>query len=214
MQNHSKAVFGGAIALTSFFAVGAGAVVSTARRRRAPTARRRCMPRRSTDEAGDPPSRAAKTATVHTATTTVNGKTETILVDAAGLPLYYYPSDTAKKSRVSGELARLWPPLLSAHPTASGTQGKLTALKVAAGQQVSYKGHFLYTFVEDSAGHVTGQGVSNFSVATPRLKAISSTAKVTTTAPASSSVAAMGTDSIPTDSATSVVRARRNRVDP
>jgi predicted lipoprotein with Yx(FWY)xxD motif len=187
MQQQRKAIFGGAIALTSFFAVGAGAAASTAAGASGgygspPTHASTATMKREVSVQG-----AVKTATVHTATATVNGKTETILVDAAGLPLYYYPSDTAQKSRVSGELARLWPPLLSAHPTASGTQGKLTALKVAAGHQVNYKGHFLYTFVEDSAGHVTGQGVSNFSVATPSLKAISSTAKVTSTAPASSS---------------------------
>ena len=34
------------------------------------------------------------------------------------------------------------------------------------GHQVTYNGHFLYTFVEDSPGHVTGQGVQNFFVAT------------------------------------------------
>jgi predicted lipoprotein with Yx(FWY)xxD motif len=186
MHHHRTAIFGGAIALTSFFAVGAGAAASTAG---------------AVGAYGSPAVHAsastmkpvinlqgvAKTPTVHTATSTVNGKTETILVDAQGLPLYYYPADTAKKSLVSGELARLWPPLLSAHPTASGTLGKLTALKVAAGHQVTYKGHFLYTFIEDSAGHVTGQGVSNFSVATPQLKAISSSTKVASTAPVSSS---------------------------
>jgi hypothetical protein len=32
---------------------------------------------------------------------------------------------------------------------------------------VAYNGHFLYTFVADSPGHVTGQGVQNFFVATP-----------------------------------------------
>jgi predicted lipoprotein with Yx(FWY)xxD motif len=182
MQHRHTAILGGAFALTSFLAVGAGAAASTAAG--------------ASGAYGSPPvhastatrvSGAAKTATVHTATATVNGKTETILVDSAGLPLYYYPADTAKKSLVSGELARLWPPLLSAHPTATGTQGKLTALKVAAGHQVTYKGHFLYTFIEDTSGHVTGQGVSNFSVATPRLKAITSAAKVASTGPASSS---------------------------
>jgi predicted lipoprotein with Yx(FWY)xxD motif len=192
MQNHSKAIFGGAIALTSFFAVGAGAgAASAASAATAAYGSPAVHPSASTMK---PVIRlqAAKPPTVHTATATVNGKTETILVDSAGLPLYYYPSDTAKKSRVSGELARLWPPLLSAHPTASGTTGKLTALKVTAGQQVTYKGHFLYTFIEDSAGHVTGQGVSNFSVATPRLKALSSTAKVTSKAPAPSSSSGYG----------------------
>ena len=185
MQHRHAAILGGAFALTSFLAIGAGAAASTAAG--ASGAYGSPAVHASTATMKPVVRGAAKTATVHTATETVNGKTETILVDTAGLPLYYYPADTAKKSLVSGELARLWPPLLSAHPTASGTQGKLTALKVAAGQQVTYKGHFLYTFIEDSAGHVTGQGVSNFFVATPRLKTISSAAKVKTTAPAQSS---------------------------
>lgn len=186
MQQHSKAIVGGAIALTSFFAVGAGAAASTAGAAGAygsPAVH-------SSTSTMKPVIRLqglSKPSTVHTATATVNGKMETILVDAQGLPLYYYPADTAKKSLVSGELARLWPPLLSAHPTVSGTVGKLAALKVAVGRQVTYKGHFLYTFIEDSVGHVTGQGVSNFSVATPRLKAIGSTTKVASTAPTSSS---------------------------
>jgi hypothetical protein len=37
------------------------------------------------------------------------------------------------------------------------------------GQQVQYKGHFLYTFVNDTPGQVTGQGVQRFFVATPNL---------------------------------------------
>jgi hypothetical protein len=46
----------------------------------------------------------------------------------------------------------------------------LTSLAATTnGQQVSYNGHFLYTFVEDSPGRVTGQGVQNFFVATPSL---------------------------------------------
>jgi len=187
MQRHHTAILSGAIALTSFLAVGAGAAAGTAAGATGAYGSPAVHASTSTVKPVVRLQGVAKTPTVHTATSTVNGKTETILVDAQGLPLYYYPADTAKKSLVSGELARLWPPLLSAHPTASGTQGKLTALKVAAGHQVTYKGHFLYTFIEDSAGHVTGQGVSNFSVATPQLKAISSATKVTSAAPASSS---------------------------
>jgi predicted lipoprotein with Yx(FWY)xxD motif len=187
MQQHRKAIFGGAIALTSFLAVGAGAALGTAAGAAGAYGSPAVTPSTSTTKPVVRLQGVANTPTVHTATTTVNGKTETILVDTQGLPLYYFPADTAKKSLVSGELARLWPPLLSAHPTASGTLGKLTALKVAAGHQVTYKGHFLYTFIEDSPGHVTGQGVSNFFVATPRLKAISSAAKVTSTPPVSSS---------------------------
>ena len=94
----------------------------------------------------------AKSATLHTATATVGGKSESILVNVNGLPLYYFRADTAKKSLVGGELARLWPPLLSAKPTATGIQGALTALKEPNGQQVAFNGHFLYTFVGDAPG--------------------------------------------------------------
>jgi predicted lipoprotein with Yx(FWY)xxD motif len=106
-------------------------------------------------------------ATIQTATATVSGKTETILVDATGMPLYTYKPDTATTSRVSGQLAALWPPLVAAAPTASGATGPLTSVVTKNGKQVAYNGHFLYTFVEDSPGHVTGQGVQDFFVATP-----------------------------------------------
>jgi predicted lipoprotein with Yx(FWY)xxD motif len=108
--------------------------------------------------------------TVHTVQASVNGKTETVLVDSHGLPLYYYQPDSATKSLVSGELARLWPPLVSAMPTVTGASAsKLTAVSDSHGQQVSYNGHLLYTFVSDRSGRVTGQGVQNFFVATPGL---------------------------------------------
>ena len=107
---------------------------------------------------------------MHAATAAVNGKTESILENAKGLPLYYFQGDTAKKSSVSGGLLRLWPALVSAHPVGTGTPGKLTALQAANGHQVTYNGRFLYTFVDDTPGHVNGQGVSGFFVATPHLK--------------------------------------------
>ena len=40
------------------------------------------------------------------------------------------------------------------------------------GDQVAYNGHLLYTFADDQADHVTGQGVQGFLVATPGLTAI------------------------------------------
>jgi predicted lipoprotein with Yx(FWY)xxD motif len=112
---------------------------------------------------------ATTDATVHTINTAVDGKTETVLVDAAGLPLYYYKPDTATTSFVSGSLASLWPPLMSANPTAAGVTGKVSVAQDVHGGQVAYDGHFLYTFAGDSAGHVSGQGVQDFFVATPSL---------------------------------------------
>jgi predicted lipoprotein with Yx(FWY)xxD motif len=110
------------------------------------------------------------TTTVHTAAAVVGGTTESILVDAKGLPLYIYKPDTPTTSRVNGQLAALWPPLTADAPTATaGTTGTLTVVGTANGRQVAYNGHFLYTFIEDSPGRVTGQGVQNFFVATPAM---------------------------------------------
>ena len=91
-------------------------------------------------------------ATVRTAQATVAGKTETVLVNSQGLPLYYYQSDTAAKSAVTGGLAALWPPLTSASPAATGLPGKLTAVTDIHGDQVAYHGHLLYTFADDQPG--------------------------------------------------------------
>ena len=122
-------------------------------------------------------SASAAAATVRTASATVAGKTETILVNGAGLPLYYYRPDTAAKSFVTGALAQLWPPLTSAAPTAAGLNGKLAVLNDVNGRQVTYNGHPLYTFVGDHARQVTGQGFQSFFVATLGL------APLTTSAP-------------------------------
>jgi predicted lipoprotein with Yx(FWY)xxD motif len=110
---------------------------------------------------------------VRTAPAAVAGQTETILVTAHGLPLYYYRPDTATRSLVSGGLLALWPAVTSTAPIAgAGVSGKLTVLSDAHGRQVAYNGHLLYTFINDHAGQVTGQGVSNFFVATPGLTQI------------------------------------------
>ena len=60
--------------------------------------------------------------------------------------------------------------------------GKVAVLNDVNGQQVTYNGHPLYTFADDHAGQVTGQGVQNFFVATPGIGSISISAG--STAPA------------------------------
>ncbi len=114
---------------------------------------------------------STKSATINVTTTKVGGQSEQILVNARGLPLYTYGLDTSTQSRVSGSLAALWPPLDSASPSEAGANGTLSVLSDANGQQVRYNGHFLYTFLEDTPGQVTGQGVQGFFVATPGLSA-------------------------------------------
>src|SRR5438445_12217133 len=122
-------------------------------------------------------------ATVRTVQATVGGKTETILVNSQGLPLYYYLSDTAAKSVVTGGLAALWPPLTSASPAATGLTGKLAAVSDVHGDQVAYNGHLLYTFADDHPGQVTGQGVQGFYVATPGLALLAGSSAPTAPAP-------------------------------
>ncbi len=103
---------------------------------------------------------AAAAATVRAAPAAVSGRTETILVNAHGLPLYYYRPDTATKSLVTGSLAQLWPPLTATAPTGTGVGGTLAVLNDIDGHQVTYHGHPLYTFADDHPGQVTGQGAS------------------------------------------------------
>ncbi|HEY2261992.1 MAG TPA: hypothetical protein VGI96_05135 [Streptosporangiaceae bacterium] len=126
-------------------------------------------------------------AAVRTVQAAVGGKTETVLVTSQGLPLYYYLNDKAAKSAVTGGLAALWPPLTSASPAAAGLTGKLTAVSDAHGNQVAYNGHLLYTFADDHAGQVTGQGVQGFFVATPGLTPITGSQTATGTVPAAPS---------------------------
>jgi predicted lipoprotein with Yx(FWY)xxD motif len=163
MDHRRIAIFSGAAALSSFLALGAGVAAGAA-----------------TPHASGSTTHLVNTTqpTLRTTTTQVGARTETVLVNAKGLPLYYYQADTAKKSQVSGVLLQLWPALVSAKPTASGVKGKVASVKQADGRQVTYNGHFLYTFVDDSPGHVTGQGVSNFFVATPTVRAIGSSTTV------------------------------------
>jgi predicted lipoprotein with Yx(FWY)xxD motif len=127
------------------------------------------------------------TATVRTAQATVGGRTETILVNAQGLPLYYYRPDTATRSLVAGSLAGLWPALTSKAPTAAELPGRLTTVADAHGSQVAFNGHLLYTFTSDTAGagtpQVTGQGVENFFVATAGLAPLTSSSIPANTMP-------------------------------
>ena len=122
-------------------------------------------------------------ATVRAAQAAVGGQTETILVNTAGLPLYFYMNDTGASSLVTGGLAALWPPLTSPSPAAIGLTGKLAVVSDAHGDQVAYNGHLLYTFADDHAG----QGVQGFFVATPGLTPLTGSPTSTGTVPATRS---------------------------
>ena len=114
-------------------------------------------------------------AVIQTATVTLKGQSETMLTNAQGLTLYYFTADSATQSAVSGNLAKIWPPLLftgSGGPTSSTSlTGKLSVQTDVNGNQVEYNGHPLYTFSGDSApGQTNGEGITGmWFVATPKL---------------------------------------------
>ena len=90
-----------------------------------------------------------------------------VIVDATGKTVYLYvPDGSNTTSQVSSGLKSLWPPVTA---TGSATVGAgLDASKIAVqaqpdgSKQVSYNGHLLYTFTNDTApGDAKGQGLGN-----------------------------------------------------
>ncbi|HEY6539314.1 MAG TPA: hypothetical protein VIZ18_00175 [Ktedonobacteraceae bacterium] len=119
---------------------------------------------------------SGSSASIKTASATVQGKSVTILTNAQGMTLYYFTPDTATTSACTGGCAGTWPAMLftgSGSPTASSTlPGTLTAVTTANGNQVEYNGHLLYTFSGDTAsGQTNGEGIGGkWFVATTDLK--------------------------------------------
>ena len=132
----------------------------------------------------------AAAAAVRTAPATVAGRTETILVNAHGLPPVLLPA------RHGGEVVCHRKP---GQPVAAGDlgrahrhRGKRQARRTQRRQRPpgTYNGHPLYTFADDHAGQVTGQGIQNFFVATPGLTPL--TTSSAGTAPAAPSGGGLG----------------------
>jgi len=167
---------------------GATLAATAGRSARTPTASATSSPATSSAATATAPggtaAAPASIATIHTVTAMVGGASETVLVNSTGLPLYFYKPDTATSSKVSGELAALWPPLDASAPIAHGAPGVLGVVHTSNGNQVTYNGHFLYTFADDTPGQVSGQGVQNFFVATPGLMSLRTVSAAPTTMPA------------------------------
>jgi predicted lipoprotein with Yx(FWY)xxD motif len=101
---------------------------------------------------------------------THSGSMGTFLTDSAGHSLYLFVADKGGKSACSGSCATYWPPLTAkGAPKASGdAKASLlgTITRSDGSKQVTYAGHPLYTYVQDSApGDTTGEGSTNFGAA-------------------------------------------------
>jgi predicted lipoprotein with Yx(FWY)xxD motif len=109
---------------------------------------------------------AAATHTTGTVST-ANSKLGRILVDNRGRTLYLFEKDKHGRSACAGTCATYWPPLLTkGNPTVGGAAGKalLGVTRRADGtKQVTYAGHPLYRFVQDTKpGQTSGQDLHDF----------------------------------------------------
>jgi predicted lipoprotein with Yx(FWY)xxD motif len=130
----------------------------------------------TTAPTAQPTAPSASTALISTAQVSVQGTMTTVLTDASGKTLYYLTSDTPTSLTCTGACLTAWPPILATGTPTSSTQlpHQLTVLADAAGQQVEYDGHLLYTFAGDTGpGQATGEGIQTGSgvwhVVTPDL---------------------------------------------
>jgi predicted lipoprotein with Yx(FWY)xxD motif len=106
---------------------------------------------------------ASRAATVSTAKT----KLGRVIVNGSGRTLYLFEKDKHGKSACSGACAAYWPPLLThGKPMAAGgaMRALLGTIKRSNGsRQVTYAGHPLYTFIEDTKrGQTKGEGSTLF----------------------------------------------------
>jgi predicted lipoprotein with Yx(FWY)xxD motif len=98
---------------------------------------------------------------------TVTGSAGNYLVGPSGRALYLWDADSAGKSTCSGACASEWPPLITSgkpHAAGGAHAGELGTVTRADGHtQVTYMGHPLYYFIEDTApGQTLGQGSDGF----------------------------------------------------
>jgi predicted lipoprotein with Yx(FWY)xxD motif len=84
----------------------------------------------------------------------------TVLVDSNGDVLYTNNQDSGSKIACTGSCTSIWPPLMapSSGQSTSSDSSVQAKLSVVNGQ-VALSGMPLYTFVQDSPGQATGNGV-------------------------------------------------------
>ena len=119
-----------------------------------------------------------------------NGPTGMYPTDGKGRSLYLFEADTKGTSTCNDACAAQWPPLLTTGAPQAGTGVTASMLgtidRSDGAKQVTYNGHPLYLFIEDTAtGNTNGQGVNAFGalwwLVSPSGSAITTTSSPTTT---------------------------------
>jgi predicted lipoprotein with Yx(FWY)xxD motif len=118
----------------------------------------------------------------------------TILVNSSGQTLYLDVNDKSGHFACTGQCAAAWPVLkTSGKPKAAGKvkASMLGTVKHGSATQVTYNGHPLYTFIQDSkSAPISGEGVNGFYVVSTSGSKV--TKKTTTTSTTTSSSSTSG----------------------
>jgi len=85
-----------------------------------------------------------------------------VLTNARGYTLYLFVPDPPDKSTCFGTCAAYWPPVTGTPTAGTGVTGTLgTIRRAGGGNQVTYDGHPLYTYVGDSKpGQANGNNIN------------------------------------------------------
>ena len=104
-----------------------------------------------------PAQTSAATGTVSTKSVSGVG---TVLVDSKGDTLYTNNQDTSSKMACTAACQSIWPAAMASGQATSSDSSVQAKLGVANGQ-LTFNGQPLYTFVQDSPGEATGNGVTD-----------------------------------------------------
>jgi predicted lipoprotein with Yx(FWY)xxD motif len=114
----------------------------------------------SADVAAAHTARAAASGTLVKLRKTSYGK---VLVGPNGHSLYVLTADRRNSSSCNALCRQAWPPLRTSGKPRAGTGVNATKLGQTSNHQVTYYGHPLYYYSQDSsAGQVGGEGVHSF----------------------------------------------------
>jgi predicted lipoprotein with Yx(FWY)xxD motif len=109
--------------------------------------------------ASQPPSPAATAAGATLKVTRIGGVS--VLANSHGLTLYWFAPDTPAASRCTGSCAAYWPPVTGDPQAGHGIPGTFGLIgRPGGGQQVTYDGHPLYTYIGDNGpGQANGNNL-------------------------------------------------------
>jgi predicted lipoprotein with Yx(FWY)xxD motif len=124
----------------------------------------------------------------------------TVLVDSSGMALYTNNQDSGMNVACTGSCTAIWVPLMApsgGQPTSSdqAVQAKLGMVRSKGGSQVTFGGKPLYTFVQDSSGQVTGNGVTDNFGGTSFTWTVAGTGQVSSSASSTSPSSTSGSSS-------------------